>query len=98
MFVGVHLALAFPDADGSGGLARGLAALVVSGVGLRLLLGAFDSWTRRSILTVAVMHASFNVAADFVRDDADWIRYAVTLALGLAVLTTVAVRGTGTTR
>jgi membrane protease YdiL (CAAX protease family) len=89
MFVGVHLALAFADAENAGAVGRGFAALLVSGIGLRLLLGALDRWSGRSILAVAVTHASFNVAADFVHPDADWIRYAVTLVLGLAALTVV---------
>jgi membrane protease YdiL (CAAX protease family) len=86
MFVGVHLALGFADADDAGGVGRGMLALVVSGIGLRLLLGAVDFWSGRSILVVAVMHASFNVASEFVVADADWIRYAVTLILGVGVV------------
>ena len=98
MFVGVHLALGFADADDAGAIGWGLAALVVSGVGLRLLLGALDGWSARSIVTVAVAHASFNTAADFVQADADWIRYAVTLTLGLAALTVVLSRHGGARR
>jgi membrane protease YdiL (CAAX protease family) len=86
MFVGVHLALGFADADDAGGVGWGLLALIVSGIGLRLLLGAVDFWSGRSILVVAVMHASFNVASEFVVADADWIRYVVTLTLGMAAL------------
>ncbi|HET7351290.1 MAG TPA: CPBP family intramembrane glutamic endopeptidase [Marmoricola sp.] len=87
-FVGVHLALAFSGADGASDVGLGLAALVVSGIGLRLFLGALDRWSGRSLLAVAVAHASFNVAGEFVDDSADWIRYAVALALGLGVLAT----------
>lgn len=88
LFVAVHLPLAFDDADDAEGVAMGVAALVVSGIGIRLLTGAYDAWSGRSILTVAVLHASFNVASEFVRPEADWIRYAVTLTLGLLVLLT----------
>ena len=42
---------------------------------------------------MALLHASFNVAADFVDTDHDWIRYTVTLLLGLLVLATPAARG-----
>ena len=87
-FVGVHLALAFSGVDGATDIGLGLAALVVSGIGLRLFLGALDHWSGRSLLTVAVAHASFNVAGEFVDDSADWIRYVVALALGLGVLAT----------
>ena len=55
---------------------------------LGLFLGALDHWSGRSLLTVAVAHASFNVAGEFVDDSADWIRYVVALALGLGVLAT----------
>ncbi len=93
MFVGIHLALAFADAGDAAAVGRGLAALLVAGIGLRLLLGALDRWSGRSLLAVAVAHASFNAAADFVHVDADWIRYTVTLVLGLAALTVVLSRG-----
>jgi membrane protease YdiL (CAAX protease family) len=95
MFVGVHLALAFAGVDDAGELSLGLAALAVSGIGLRLLLGALDRWSAGSILVVAVAHGSFNSAADFVHPDADWIRYTVTLILGLAALATVLARRGG---
>jgi membrane protease YdiL (CAAX protease family) len=92
MFVAIHLALAFADADGAADVGLGLVALVVAGIGLRLLLGAVDLWSGRSLLTVAIVHASFNAAADFVDSDADWIRYAVVLLLGLGALAIVAAR------
>jgi membrane protease YdiL (CAAX protease family) len=97
MFAGVHVALAFASAD-AGAVGRGLAALVVSGIGLRLLMGALDRWSGRSIVTVAVAHASFNAAAGFVHADADWIRYTVTLLLGLVALAVVLSRGEGGAR
>ena len=93
LFVAVHLPLAFVDVGGVRDVLAGVAALVVSGIGLRLLVGAVDAWSARSILTVALLHASFNVAADFVDADHDWIRYTVTLLLGLLVLATPVARG-----
>lgn len=93
LFVAVHLPLAFADVGGVRDVLAGLAALAVSGIGLRLLVGAVDAWSARSILTVALLHASFNVAADFVDADHDWIRYTVTLLLGLLVLATPVARG-----
>jgi membrane protease YdiL (CAAX protease family) len=88
LFVGVHLPLAFAEVDGRRNIVLGLSALVVAGVGLRFLTGAADVWSGRSILVVAVLHASFNVAADFVDPSADWVRYAVTIGLGLLVVLT----------
>jgi hypothetical protein len=61
--------------------------MVVAGIGLRLLIGAFDRWGRGSILALGLLHATFNASAELVGADSDWIRYVVTLALGLATLT-----------
>ena len=97
LFVAVHLPLAFAVVDGRRNVAFGIAALIVSGIGLRFLLGAVDRWSGRSLLVVAVLHASFNVAGDFVDPSADWIRYTVTAALGLmaAAIVTAARRDRG---
>jgi membrane protease YdiL (CAAX protease family) len=81
LFVGIHLPLAF-----HGNPLVGLAALVVSGIGMRFLVAGVWSWSARSTIAVAVLHASFNAAADVVDADHDWIRYVVTLTLGLLVL------------
>lgn len=91
-FVAVHLPLAFADADDASDVALGLAALVGSGIGLRLLLGALDRTSGGSLLVVAVAHASFNAAAELVAPHDDWIRYVVTLGLGL-LAAVVLVRG-----
>lgn len=86
LFVGIHLPLAFYDADDAAALGENLAGLVVAGVGLRLLLGAFDTWGRRSILALALLHATFNASGELLDADYDWIRYLVTLAFGLLAL------------
>lgn len=98
LFVGVHLPLAFAVVDGRRDIGLGIAALVVSGIGLRFLLGAVDRWSGRSLLVVAVLHASFNVASDFVDPSADWIRYTVTAVLGLAAATAVVLTNRGAGR
>jgi membrane protease YdiL (CAAX protease family) len=86
LFVGIHLPLAFYDADDAATLGENLAGLMVAGVGLRLLLGAFDTWGRRSILTLALLHATFNASGELLDADYDWVRYLVTLAFGLLAL------------
>jgi membrane protease YdiL (CAAX protease family) len=88
LFAGVHLPLAFDGADGPGEVAANVAALAVAGLGLRLLIAGVDAWSRGSLLTVAVLHASFNAAGDLVASGHDWVRYALVLALGLLVLAT----------
>ena len=56
------------------------------------MIGALDRWSGRSILTVAILHASFNASSELVDADDAWVRYAVTLALGLLVLTVPSLR------
>ncbi|MDG6109010.1 CPBP family intramembrane metalloprotease [Dactylosporangium aurantiacum] len=91
LFAGIHLPLAFA---GGGDAGAGLAALAVSGLGLRLLAAAADRWSGGSLLTVAILHASFNTAGDVVRPEDDWLRYAATAALGLLALAAMARRRT----
>jgi membrane protease YdiL (CAAX protease family) len=92
LFAAIHLPLAFYDADTAGAVALNVVALLGSAVGLRLLIGAFDSWTAGSLLTVALLHASFNVSGELLDVDHDWLRYAAVLAVGLAAWVRVSVR------
>jgi membrane protease YdiL (CAAX protease family) len=86
LFAAIHLPLAFDGADGPGQVLTYVGYMLVAGVGMRLLIAGFDVWSGRSLMTIAVVHASFNAATNVVEPDYDWIRYAVTLALGLSVL------------
>jgi len=86
LFAAIHLPLAFYDAAGAGTVAFNVVALAGSAVGLRLLIGAFDAWTAGSLLTVALLHASFNVSGELLDADHDWIRYAAVLAAGLVAM------------
>ena len=92
LFTGIHLPLAFYGVDDAGDLAYNVAIMVATAVGLRLMIGALDRWGRRSILAVAILHASFNVSSQLVDADHAWVRYAVTLVLGLLVLTVPSLR------
>ena len=60
--------------------------MVVAGVGLRLLIGAFDEWGQRSILALGLVHATFNASAELVDSDYDWLRYLATVGLGLVAM------------
>jgi len=84
LFTGIHLPLSLYGADGVGDVAFNIAAMIVSGVGLRLLIGAFDVWGHGSILALGLLHATFNASAELLDPGFAWIRYVVTLALGLA--------------
>ncbi|MEV6487294.1 CPBP family intramembrane glutamic endopeptidase [Actinoplanes sp. NPDC051633] len=79
LFTAVHLPLAFYGS----GVAHNVAVMIVSGIGLRLLIGAFDVWGRGSILALGLIHATFNATGDLVGPADDRVRYAVTFGLGL---------------
>ena len=83
LFTGIHLPLSLYGADDPGDVGYNIAVMVGSGIGMRLLIGAFDAWGRRSILALGLIHATFNASSELVDADSDWIRYTVTLALGL---------------
>jgi hypothetical protein len=86
--------LSLYGADGPADVGYNVGVMVVSGIGLRLLIGAFDAWGHGSILALGLLHATFNASSELVEADADWIRYAVTLSLGLVALGLVAATGT----
>lgn len=96
LFAGIHLPLAFDGASSSSDVAANIGYLLLAGIGLRLLIAGFDVWSSRSLLTVGLLHASFNAAAGVVHADHDFIRYLVTLALGVLVLATPARHAYGT--
>jgi membrane protease YdiL (CAAX protease family) len=97
LFTGIHLPLSLYGADGVRDVGANVAAMVVAGIGMRLLIGAFDLWGRGSILTLALIHATFNASSELVAAGADWVRYTVMLGLGLSALAIVnAGRRTGT--
>ena len=87
LFTGIHLPLSLYDADGVGDVAYNILVMVASGVGMRLLIGAFDTWGHRSILVLGIIHATFNASSELVDPGSDWIRYLVTLTLGLLAWT-----------
>lgn len=86
LFAGIHLPLAFIGASTIGDVLVGVGILLASGIGLRLMIAGLDSWTGRSLLTVGLLHASFNTTPDLIDPSYDWVRYAVTVSLGLIAL------------
>ena len=86
LFAGIHLPLVFYDVESVGDVGLNVAVLFGSAVGLRLLIAGFDLWTAGSLLSIALLHASFNVSSELLESDYDWVRYAVVLGLGLVVL------------
>jgi membrane protease YdiL (CAAX protease family) len=85
LFAGIHLPLAFDGAGTPGDVAVGVGILIGTGIGLRLLIARVDCWSGRSLLTVGLLHASFNTSASLIEPSHDWIRIAVTGLVGLVV-------------
>jgi membrane protease YdiL (CAAX protease family) len=83
LFAGIHLPLAWDGADTAADVLTGVGVLLAIGIGLRLLIARLDRWTGRSILTIGLLHASFNTTAEVVDPGYDWIRLTLTVLLGL---------------
>jgi membrane protease YdiL (CAAX protease family) len=86
LFAGLHLPLAFDGASSALEVLLGVGYLLATGIGLRLLVAGVDSWSGRSLLTIGVLHASFNASAELVDPSYDWVRYLVTVLLGVGVV------------
>lgn len=86
LFAGIHLPLAFDGATAAADVLLGVALLLATGIGLRLLIAGVDRWSGRSLLTAGVLHAAFNASANLINPDHDWVRYVTTVLLGLVVL------------
>lgn len=82
-FTGVHLPLSLYGADSMSDVVYNIAVMVVSGIGMRLVIGAFDGWGHRSILALGLIHATFNASSELLDPGFEWVRYAVTFGLGL---------------
>ncbi|WP_153392677.1 CPBP family intramembrane glutamic endopeptidase [Ornithinicoccus halotolerans] len=87
LFAAIHLPLAFDGASGAGDVGLGVAVLLGTGIGLRLLIARLDVWSGRSLLTIGLLHASFNTTAVFIDPAYDWIRLGVTILLGVLAVT-----------
>ena len=54
-----------------------------------------DTWSGRSLPTVGLLHASFHATADLLEPGFDWVRYVVTVLLGLVAITALLSRREG---
>lgn len=93
LFAAVHLPLAVSVAPDRGGVAAGLSVLFLSAIGLRLAIGVLYEGAGRSILAVALLHASFNSAGGLVTPGHDGIRIGVVVLGGFAALAIYTARG-----
>jgi membrane protease YdiL (CAAX protease family) len=98
LFAGIHLPLAFAGAEGPDDVLTGVGILVGTGIGLRLVIAGLDRWSGGSLLTVGILHGSFNTTPDLIDPAFDWLRYTAAIVLGvvvIAILRRRAVPGTG---
>ncbi len=87
LFVAIHIPLAFDNAPTAGAVVEGIAMVLVAGVGMRLVVAAMDSWTAGSLLTLGVLHSSFNVSDDLIDPAYDWVRLITLAVLGVLAVT-----------
>ena len=82
-FAAIHVPLAFDGANGAGEVLYNLFLVLCAAVGVRLLIAKFDLWSGRSLLTIGILHSSFNASQSVVEPAYDWLRLATTVALGV---------------
>ena len=82
-FTAIHVPLAFAGADGSREIASNLILVAGVATGVRLLVARVDPWCGRSLLTIGVLHSSFNASETLLDADHFWVRIAVTIAVGI---------------
>jgi membrane protease YdiL (CAAX protease family) len=85
-FTGIHLPLAFDGAHSAAQVASNVLLIAGVATGVRLLLGRVDAWTGRSLLTVGVLHSSFNATETLLDPGYDWVRIAVTIAVAVVLI------------
>ena len=85
-FTGIHLPLAFDGASSLSQVASNVVLIAGVATGVRLLAGRVDVWTGRSLLTVGILHSSFNATETVLYPAYDWVRIAMTIAVGVAVI------------
>jgi len=85
-FTAIHVPLAFAGADGAREIAGNLILVAGVATGVRLLIARVDPWSGRSLLTIGVLHSSFNASESLLDADYFWVRVAVTMAVGIGLV------------
>ena len=85
-FTAIHVPLAFAGADGPREIASNLILVAGVATGVRLLVARVDPWCGRSLLTIGVLHSSFNASESLLDADHFWVRIAVTIAVGIGLV------------
>lgn len=85
-FTALHTPLAFDGVNGLREVATNVALIAGVATGVRLLIARVDVWSGRSLLTVGILHSSFNASESLLHPDYDLLRIVVTIAIGVGVL------------
>lgn len=85
-FTGIHLPLAFDGAPGAGEVATNVMLIAGVATGLRLVIARIDPWCGRSLLTIGVLHSSFNATETLLDPTFDWVRIVVTITAGICMI------------
>lgn len=85
-FTALHSPLAFDDVHSVSAVATNLVAIAGVATGVRLLIARVDVWSGRSLLSVGILHSSFNASESLLHPDYDFLRIVVTIAIGVGVL------------
>jgi membrane protease YdiL (CAAX protease family) len=85
-FTGIHIPLALDGVDGLSEAVTNLLVLAGVATGVRLLIARVDVWSGRSLLTIGILHASFNASESLLDPDYFWVRIVVTIAIGISVI------------
>ena len=85
-FTGIHLPLAFDGAHSAAQVTTNVLLLAGVAIGVRLLIGRVDAWTGRSLLTIGVLHSSFNATETLLHPDYDWVRIVLTIAVAVVLV------------
>jgi membrane protease YdiL (CAAX protease family) len=87
-FTGIHLPLAIDGAHNAAQVTSNLLFIAGVATGVRLLIGRVDAWTGRSLLTIGVLHSSFNATETLLHPDYDWVRIVLTIAVAVILTAT----------
>jgi len=93
-FTAIHVPLALAGADGPREIVSNLILVAGVATGVRLLVARVEPWCGGSLLTIGVLHSSFNASETLLDTDHAWVRIAVTIAVGIGFIAFG--RGTGT--
>jgi membrane protease YdiL (CAAX protease family) len=85
-FTGIHVPLALEGVHSLGDAATNLVTLAGVAAGVRLLIARVDAWSGRSLLTIGILHSSFNASETLLDADHFWVRIVATIVLGVAVI------------